>query len=666
MKRTTPDSAKPPSRARLWLFRITALAVIPCLVLLLVELALRLFGYGFPTGALVDCEIDGRAAYCDNPKFTWRFFPPQIAREFDSFALPADKPPGGYRIVVLGGSAAKGTPDGSFSFARILQVMLEDRHPQTGFEVVNAAVPAINSHVVVQIIDDFADHQVDLFVAYLGNNEVVGPYGAGTVFAPLSDHLAFIRLGLALRTTRLGQLFHNLFASPDDAPEVWRGLEMFEKRRVKKDHPQLDVVYRHFQSNLEDMVAIARDSGAKLVLCTVGTNLRDSPPFASEDHPDLSAEEHFRRGLDSWSQEKFEDARTSFIRARDLDTLRFRADTRINEIIREVAGNPEVLLADVEKALEDHSPQRVPGEELFFEHVHLNFNGNYLAAAEVLSQVEPALFDSSGRRPVLTEEECAKRLAYTGWDRYYLTRLIVEEYLQKPPFTNQLDHPERVGRMVKQIKKLESELTPDAMKTIASQYQEAIQDRPNDPWLLWKYGKFLSLGLGNYPAAVEQLQQVLKHWPHSYIVHAELGFILSKAGKINQAVEHSRRAISLNPYSPTAHHNLGLVHQRQKKLEEAKTYYARAIELKPDYTEPYLNLGVVLHQQGKTDEAIDFYKSALQNVPDSHIIRYNLALFLLQQGRKGQALAELKAAVRLKPDFAEAQRTLAAVLGGKD
>lgn len=650
----------------MWLFRLTALAVIPCLVLLTVELALRLFGYGFPTNALVDCEIGGQTAYCDNPKFTWRFFPPQIAREFDSFVLTADKPPGSLRIVVLGGSAAKGTPDGSFSFARILQVMLEDRHPQTRFEVINAAVPAINSHVVVQIIDDFADRQVDLFIVYLGNNEVVGPFGAGTVFAPLSDHLTFIRLGLALRTTRLGQLFHNLSTSLDDAPKVWRGLEMFEKRRVPEDDPQLEVVYRHFRHNLEDMVAIAQDSKAKLVLCTVSTNLRDSPPFASEQHPDLSAEEHFRRGLALWSQEKFEDARAAFIRARDLDTLRFRADTEINNIIREVAHSPGVLLADVERILEYHSPQRVTGEELFFEHVHLNFHGNYLAAAAIFWLVEQALFESTGKRPVLTEEECARRLAFTGWDRYYLTRLIVEEYLRKPPFTNQFDHSARIGRMVQQIRELESGLTPDAMQTIATQYQEAIRNRPDDPWLHWKHGKFLSTALGNYPAAAEQLREVLKYWPHSYIVHAELGFILSKAGKIDQSVEHSQRAISLNPYCATAHHNLGLVYQRQNRLDEALQYYSRAIELKPDYVEPYINQGVVLHQQGKTEEAIGFYKSALESVPNSPNIHYNLALFLLQQGREDQALEELKAAVRLKPDFAEAQQTLAAVLRRKN
>ena len=41
-------------------------------------------------------------------------------------------------------------------------------------------------------------------------------------------------------------------------------------------------------------------------------------------------------------------------RARDLDSLRFRADGRINRIIREVAANPratDVMLVDIEEAI---------------------------------------------------------------------------------------------------------------------------------------------------------------------------------------------------------------------------------------------------------------------------------------------------------------------------
>src|ERR1700729_3310924 len=52
-----PQSAKAVaklSRRRLWLFRLLSLTVVPALTLTLLELGLRLCGYGFPTSFFVD------------------------------------------------------------------------------------------------------------------------------------------------------------------------------------------------------------------------------------------------------------------------------------------------------------------------------------------------------------------------------------------------------------------------------------------------------------------------------------------------------------------------------------------------------------------------------------------------------------------------------------
>src|SRR5262249_59382118 len=76
-------------------------------------------------------------------------------------------------------------------------------------------------------------------------------------------------------------------------------------------------------------------------------------------------------------------ARQQFARARDLDVLRFRTDTSINEIVREVAAagaTNGVRLADAEREFARSCPGEAPGEELFLEHVHMNFNGNWLLA----------------------------------------------------------------------------------------------------------------------------------------------------------------------------------------------------------------------------------------------------------------------------------------------
>jgi len=49
-------------------------------------------------------------------------------------------------------------------------------------------------------------------------------------------------------------------------------------------------VYANFERNLRDIVDAARGSGARVVLSTVGVNLKDSPPFASLHRADLAAD----------------------------------------------------------------------------------------------------------------------------------------------------------------------------------------------------------------------------------------------------------------------------------------------------------------------------------------------------------------------------------------
>ena len=47
-----------PTGWRLWLYRLLALTVVPAVVLLLLELGLRLFGFGVPSGFTIRHEID--------------------------------------------------------------------------------------------------------------------------------------------------------------------------------------------------------------------------------------------------------------------------------------------------------------------------------------------------------------------------------------------------------------------------------------------------------------------------------------------------------------------------------------------------------------------------------------------------------------------------------
>ena len=699
---------------RLWLFRIVALTVLPVLLLVAVELSLRIVGYGFSAKAIVKCQVDGRDTFCDNVKFGWRFFPRNIARESEPFILPAEKPDDTYRIFILGASAAQGTPEPAYSFGRILQKMLHDQHPAVNFELINTAMTAINSHVVLQIAKDCARCDPDLFIVYLGNNEVTGPYGTGNVYTLPLANLTIIRIGISLKAARLGQLLTNLAGSvgaQKNTPKVWLGLEMFLNNQVRANTPALEAVYRNFERNLEDVRRIALNSSSKIIFCTVGSNLKDNPPFASLHRPDLEPTEkkkwndiyrqgvefeskgdyanaveryletakidnsyadlQFRLGRCYWAASEYEKARERYIRARELDTLRFRADMGINNIIRSVATGREaegVYLTDTTEVLEKNSPHVTPGQELFYEHVHLNFKGNYFLAKAIFEQVEKILpfslteTQKADKRQILTEDQCAQQLAYTGWDRYQIADKVLNDFIKNPPFTNQLYQQERVTQVEQGIEDLKMYLAPEALEDAALQYRQAIQKSPLDWRLRWKYGKLLTEGLKDYQAAAEQGRLLRKYLPHSYLVHTALGAVSRGLGDIDEVIAQYQEAIRIKPTCIDAHYYLAWAYQEQGRIDESIEHYSKTLQLQPTHVLAYNNLVEILYRRGSIDQGIEVCRKALLFVPDSAILHCNLGIMLDKQGNRTEAVKELNAAIKIDPNSPKICRVLEAIL----
>jgi len=420
-------------------------------------------------------------------------------------------------------------------------VMLREGYPSMKFEVVNTGSVAINSHVLLPIAQGLAKQRPDLFIIYSGNNEVVGPYGPGTALTSSGMSLPVIRGSIFVRSTRMGQLLTKVGTEKRE----WTGMEMFLDKQVRATSPLMKYAYANFERNLRDTVEAARRSGARVIVSTVATNLKDCAPFGSLHREDLAsrdlqswtalvqqgselesarsydeavkayqaaskidnqyAELEFRIAHAKWMLGDYAGAKENFLRARDLDTLRFRADSRINDINRAVATSSSgAELVDAEKIFADaqESPNGIVGSELVYEHVHMTPLGNYLLARAMFLQVASKIALEAGRpsRPggVLSEAECEQLLAFTGHDRARITTEMLQR-LQRPPFTNQINHSEQVLRLT-----LKVEGPSESPDDTASQYEWAIRKNPDDRVLHYNYGLFLFEH--NRDAAVSQLR----------------------------------------------------------------------------------------------------------------------------------------------------------------
>ena len=62
-----------------------------------------------------------------------------------------------------------------------MAAQLRSLFPNRDVEVVNTAMTSVNSHVVYQVAQTLPSESADVAVILMGNNEVVGPYGPGTL-----------------------------------------------------------------------------------------------------------------------------------------------------------------------------------------------------------------------------------------------------------------------------------------------------------------------------------------------------------------------------------------------------------------------------------------------------------------------------------------------------
>lgn len=686
------------SPRKLWFFRFLLAIGVPILFLGATELVLRLAGFGYPTGFLLSWERDGHPVFVQNNRFGWRFFGAAMARIPEPFCVPKVKESNTVRIFVFGESAAQGDPQPSFGLSRMLEALLELRYPGTHFEVINSAMVAINSNVILPIARDCAGADGDIWVVYMGNNEVVGPFGAGTVFGQQTPPLPLIRSVLALKSTRVGQLMDALARKTHKSPidqTQWGGMKMFLNQQVRADDPRMNAVYDHFARNLSDIIAAGRRSGASVVVSTVAVNLRACAPFASEHRAGLRAEDkqtwdslyqngvmaqtagnfqaaadafgkaaqidgdfaelRFRQGCCALALGQTDDAQKQFTAARDLDTLRFRCDSRLNSLIRQIVSrydDPRVVLADAENSFAEHSPNRLPGDDLFYEHVHMTFDGNYLLALTLAPKLERLLAENvttrvTANRPWPSESDCARRLAWSDWDKE-AALAEMSSRLAEPPFTGQMNHQAELDKMKVALQNSAQAAQPAGIQAAEDCCKQALELAPDDPAIGEQLAVLQQLS-GDLTDAGVNAQHAVEILPSSSEDWSQLGTILAEQHRYEDAAVAFQRAFQWDTESVWALKNLAQALNDLGQTNEAAKEYKHAVAVNPLFGPAWLGLGQLYEKMGKQAEAQDCYHKALSNRVRNGTELRTLARFCHSRGWYQAAATNYNDAIRLNP-----------------
>jgi tetratricopeptide (TPR) repeat protein len=408
---------------------ILVVVLFPIVLILITESLLRQFNYGGDLSLVTKKRFGGRDMYCINRSVARRYF----AQTGTVIPEPADdvfeikKSSNTRRIFCLGESTMAGFP---YEFHATAPAFLRDRLrvllPDYNIEVINIGLSAVGSYVVKDFVEELVDYEPDLFIIYVGHNEFYGAYGVGSTVA--------VRGGSWLTRLTLSLLKFKTFLMLRDAygwlqsrwtSEAPRGdATLMEQMVGSQSIPYRSVLYRKarqvYRDNLQLIVETSQSHNILIMFSTLVSNIRTQAPFEGVFRQNLTEAErkqwsdevafgdsamvngnyerasiayrsatnvdtlnaiaYFKLGQTLLKAGEYDSARVAFIRAKDLDALRFRITEEFQQDLLDICRSLHVAIARVDSAFASSVPHGLTGNELILEHLHPNLDGYFLMA----------------------------------------------------------------------------------------------------------------------------------------------------------------------------------------------------------------------------------------------------------------------------------------------
>lgn len=632
-------------------FRVL-LACLPILVLFGVEGALRAVRYGGNLDLFVTSYFNSDYWMVNRTVGRRYFFVRDVtpATSYDAFLK--QKPANGYRVFVLGGSTAAGYPylyNGAFS--AMLADRLRDALPGRKVEVVNVAMPAVNTYTLLDFTDEILAYQPDVLLVYSGHNELYGALGVGSTES-LGQMRGVVRLYLRLQRIKLflllrdaiGWLKGRLIAADSEGGRQRTLMEaMARDPRIGIGSPKYRRALSIYRANLREICETATSRGVPVLLGTLVSNVRDQPPFVSlfasgtdtqewerrfqeagalqaggdlegaleryrrlAQIDSLPAKLHFRIARCLEGLGRYPEAAEAYERAKDLDGLRFRASEDLNRIIREVAEEFRLPVVPVKEAFAAASPNGLIGANLMLEHLHPNTRGYFLMAK------------------VYAETLCGARLAGVE---------CAAQSLQ----------PDSVYWQETGVTALDEDIAALRIHVLTSGWPFR-PDPPVSPLERFQPASY------RQEVALSFLRDEIT-WEAAHVKMAEH---YTKRGDLDSAATEYAALVKGTPLNVSPYLRLAEILLLQQRHDRARDVLQRSLEVEPTvYAHKWL--GALLLQGGQTEQGLQHLEKAYRADPRDVQTRYNLAGALALVGRRAEAKDHLRYVLENEPGHKGAQ-----------
>ncbi|MBI5690306.1 MAG: hypothetical protein HZC55_09405 [Verrucomicrobia bacterium] len=354
--------------------------------------------------------------------------------------FPAEKPRNGYRIFCFGGSTVYGHPYlGDTAFPKWLELELAATDPTRAWQAVNCGGVSYASYRIVPLVQEALRHQPDLVILSTGHNEFLEDrtYRAlksrAAWWAWLQGRINSLHTVAWVR----GWWSHGRSTTHqvDAGPATGDGFSPTVDTRLnsasgyaayRRDREWHERVVAQFDESVRRIVAACQAARVPILLVRMGSNLRDCPPFKSEHRAGLAPEReadwqaavdlaaecekadperalryyreaeaidgeyallHYRmaRLLDRLGRAA--EALAHFQKARDEDICPLRILGALERCLQQIAAETGVPLVDTAALVAARSPEGIPGNDWFVDHVHPNIGGHQLIARALADQM---------------------------------------------------------------------------------------------------------------------------------------------------------------------------------------------------------------------------------------------------------------------------------------